>query len=354
MIEHELYMRRCIELAKLGIGDVAPNPMVGSVLVYKDKIIGEGYHQKFGESHAEVNCLKSVSEINKHFIRSSTLYVSLEPCSHFGKTPPCADLIVEQKIPHVIIGCRDSFEKVNGAGIGKLLAAGIKVEIGILESECIMLNKRFFTFHNKKRPYIILKWAQSQDGFIAGENYSTTKISNIYTDKMVHKWRAQEAAILVGFNTVRNDNPQLTTRKWQGKNPVRIIIDEHLSLDENANVLDGEVETIIINRKKNLTVDNKEFYKINADKSGIESILECLYSRQINSLIIEGGTKTLQSFIDAGLWDEARVITNTGLLLKKGLNGPLLSNQVLHSSINIFTDRIDFYQNKKNDALQYN
>ena len=351
MIDHELYMRRCIELAKFGAGNVAPNPMVGAVLVYDDRIIGEGLHEKYGEAHAEVNCIKSVSETNRQFISSSTLYVSLEPCSHFGKTPPCADLIVEHKIPHIVIGCRDSFEKVNGTGIEKLLAAGIKVDVGILENDCRILNKRFFTFHPKKRPYIILKWAQSQDGFIAGENSTTTKISNGYTDKLVHQWRSEEAAILVGANTVRIDNPNLTTRNWIGNHPVRIIIDEQLSLPKSSNVFDDMVETIIINRKKHYYESQKRFHKIEEDVAIIDGIMECLYQSQLNSVIIEGGAKTLQLFIDAGLWDEARIITNTTLYLNKGLKGPLLSHQNLHSSFNIFSDRVDFFLNNSNDAL---
>ena len=344
-------MRRCIELAALGAGNVAPNPMVGAVLVYNNKIIGEGYHKKFGEAHAEVNCINSVLESNREFIKKSSLYVSLEPCAHFGKTPPCVDLIIHYNIQHVVIGCRDTFEKVNGAGIIKLIAAGIEVNIGILEKECRDLNKRFFTFYNKKRPYIILKWAQSLDGFIAGDHSSATKISNNYTDKIVHKWRSQETAILVGANTVTIDNPHLTTRKWIGKNPVRVIIDEHLTLNENANVFDAEADTIIINKEKNFSSDNNEFYPISADKTAIETTLQRLYKRQLNSVIIEGGCRTLQSFIDAGMWDEARVITNTHLFLNEGLSSPKLSNQKFHSSYNILTDRIDFFQNNQHDAL---
>ncbi len=348
---HEVYMQRCIELGKIGAGNVAPNPMVGALLVHNNKIIGEGYHKKFGEAHAEVNCLQSVQQSDRKYISESTLYVSLEPCVHFGKTPPCADLIVEQKIPHVVIGCSDSFGKVNGEGVKKLLAAGIIVDVGILENDCRILNKRFFTFHNKKRPYIILKWAESKDGFIAGVNSVTTKISNGYTDKLVHKWRAEESTILVGFNTIAIDNPNLTTRKWQGKNPVRVIFDEHLKLDDRMNVFNDKADTIIINREKNLTSLNKKYFKINPEKNFVEAVIECLYNSQLNSVIIEGGTKTLQSFIDAGVWDEARVITNTALFLKSGLNGPVLLNQKLHSFINIFHDRIDFYQNNLNDAL---
>ena len=344
-------MRRCIQLAELGAGNVAPNPMVGAVLVYNNQIIGEGYHALYGKDHAEVNCIKSVADSNRKFISNSTLYVSLEPCSHFGKTPPCVDLIIENKIPCVLVGCTDSFEKVNGAGIKKMIAAGIKVDVGILESECRNLNNRFFTFHNKKRPYIILKWAQSNDGFIAGHNDLVTKISNIYTDKIVHKWRTQEAAILVGANTIKIDNPLLTARNWSGKNPVRIIIDEQLTLDENSNIFNGQVQTLIINRKKNLSLMHLEFYQIISDKTVVEGVLECLYHKQINSVIIEGGSKTLQLFIDAGLWDEARVITNTDLFLTEGLKYPLLTHQNLCLSLNIFSDKIDFFQNNTNDPL---
>ena len=344
-------MRRCIQLAELGAGNVAPNPMVGAVLVYNNQIIGEGYHAHYGQAHAEVNCIKSVADLNRKFISKSTLYVSLEPCAHFGKTPPCVDLIIENKIPSVIVGCTDSYEKVNGTGIKKMIATGIKVDVGILENECRILNKRFFTFHTKKRPYLILKWAQSQDGFIAGKNLTTTKISNIYTDKLVHKWRAQEAAILVGANTVRNDNPHLTTRKWLGKNPVRIIIDEHLKLDGNPNVLNDESHTIIINSRKKFSCRNIEYLKINFEKSVVKSTLDCLYNKQLSSVIIEGGSKTLQSFIDAGLWDEARVITNTDLFLNAGLLSPVFSYQKLQHSFNISGDKIDIFQNKQHDAL---
>ena len=344
-------MRRCIELAALGAGNVAPNPMVGAVLVYNNNIIGEGYHEEFGEAHAEVNCVNSVLESDRELIKSSVLYVSLEPCAHFGKTPPCADLIIKHHIKHVVIGCNDSFEKVNGAGITRLIAAGVKVNIGILEQDCRNLNRRFFTFHDRKRPYIILKWSQSNDGFIAGEDLAKTKISNPYTDRLVHKWRSQEAGILVGYNTIKTDDPYLSTRNWTGKNPVRIIIDESNELAENANIFNLDADTIIINRKLSRFKNNVEFYKIDDIKNSIEAVMECLYSRQINSVIIEGGTKTLQLFINAGLWDEARVITNTVLFLNKGVNTPLLHHQNLESSYDILNDRIDYFLNNNNDSL---
>ena len=351
MIDHEIFMRRCIELAELGAGNVAPNPMVGAVLVYNGKIIGEGYHEQYGQPHAEVNCIASVQESDSYLIEESTLYVSLEPCAHFGKTPPCVDLIIAQKIKYVVIGCRDSFEKVNGAGIGKLIAAGIKVEVGILEADCINLNKRFFTVHQKKRPYIILKWAQSMDGFISAENFVKTKISNSYTDRLVHKWRSEEGAILVGANTAQIDNPTLTTRNWTGKNPVRVIIDESLKLADDLNVFNSDASTVVINSRQSTTKNNIEFYEINRHHSAIEAVLQYLYKKQLNSVMIEGGSKTLQYFINAGLWDEARVITNTNLFLNKGVTAPLFNYQKLASTVNIFTDRIDFFLNNTNDPL---
>lgn len=351
MIYHEIYMRRCIELAALGAGNVAPNPMVGAVLVYNDIIIGEGYHEKFGEAHAEVNCLNSVQASERNLIKKSTLYVSLEPCAHFGKTPPCTDLIIKYHIQHVVIGCNDSFEKVNGAGITRLIAAKIKVEIGILERECRDLNKRFFTFHEKKRPYIILKWAQSNDGFIAGEDLAKTKISNLYTDRLVHKWRSQEASILVGSNTATIDNPFLTTRNWIGKNPVRLVIDESLKLAADAHIFNQFAETIIINKQLSTIKNNIEFYKIDDEKTTTNTVVECLYKRQLNSVIIEGGSKTIQFFINAGLWDEARVITNMVLFLNKGIHAPLLHFKNLASAHNILNDKIEYFQNKNNDSL---
>ena len=344
-------MRRCIQLAELGAGNVAPNPMVGAVLVYNNQIIGEGFHEKFGESHAEVNCINSVQECERQFIKESILYVSLEPCAHFGKTPPCVDLIIENKIPCVLVGCTDSYEKVNGAGIKKMIAAGIKVDVGILESECRNLNKRFFTFHNKKRPYIILKWAQSNDGFVDGEKDIPVKITNDYTNILTHKWRADEAAILVGTNTAIKDNPTLTARNWRGKNPVRIIIDIALKINIANNVYNNEVSTIIINRKKMEQVGNTFFYKLDEKENVLEGILKCLYNNSVISCLIEGGPKTLQSFIDAGLWDEVRVITNTSLNTEIGIAAPVLSNAYFTYSLDVFSDRINFFTKQSNELL---
>src|SRR5215207_8983700 len=224
----EIYMHRCLELARLGSGSVAPNPMVGAVLVYKDMIIGEGYHQQYGEAHAEVNCLNSVRPEHQHLIEQSTLYVSLEPCAHYGKTPPCADLIIQKKIPEVVVGCCDPFIQVNGKGIEKLQSAAVNVTIGVLEEECKQLNKRFFGFHTVQRPYVILKWAQTADGKVAGNDYGRKRISNQQTNRIVHKWRSEETTVVVGTNTALYDDPALTTRLWAGKNPVRIVVDMHM------------------------------------------------------------------------------------------------------------------------------
>jgi diaminohydroxyphosphoribosylaminopyrimidine deaminase / 5-amino-6-(5-phosphoribosylamino)uracil reductase len=344
-------MQRCIKLAQLGAGNVAPNPLVGAVLVYDGKIIGEGYHEKYGEAHAEVNCINSVAEENNELISKSILYVSLEPCAHFGKTPPCADFILKHKIPHVVIGCKDSFEKVNGSGIEKLIAAGVKVQLGVLEKECRVYNKIFFTFQEKKRPYIILKWAQTNDGFIAAKNGMPIKISNDFTNKYVHKLRAETAAILVGKSTAQKDNPSLTTRFWKGKNPVRIIIDSNVELKNDLNVFSDEVTTIIINKKKHETIGNIIFYRVAEAKTITEGIIECLNEQQLNAVIIEGGTKTLQHFININLWDEAIVITNTAMSLKTGISPPILKEAILLNSENIFTDRIDFYKQTNNEFL---
>lgn len=344
-------MRRCIELAKIGSGNVAPNPMVGAVLVYKNRIIGEGYHERFGEAHAEINCISSVLQEDHHLISNSILYVSLEPCAHVGKTPPCVDLILKCKIPHVIIGCRDSFEKVNGTGIQKLLAAGVKVETDVLKEECINLNKRFFTFHQFKRPYIILKWAQTNDGFIDGEKDTALKISNEYSNKLTHKWRSEESAILVGTNTVIKDDPTLTTRNWSGTNPVRIIIDINLKTNTTKNVYNNEAPCVIVNRRKMEHIGNIFFYKIEDKENVLDGFLKCLYINSIISCIIEGGTKTLQSFIDAQLWDEARIITNTSLNIEKGITAPALKNSCFKNTLEIFSDRINFFTKQNNELL---
>ncbi|MEO8109283.1 MAG: bifunctional diaminohydroxyphosphoribosylaminopyrimidine deaminase/5-amino-6-(5-phosphoribosylamino)uracil reductase RibD [Ginsengibacter sp.] len=343
MNSDEQYMQRCIQLAELGAGNVAPNPMVGALLVYENKIIGEGYHKKYGEAHAEVNCINSVSDENKNLINKSTLYVSLEPCSHFGKTPPCADLIIQQHIPKVVIGCRDIFKEVAGRGIQKLEDASIEVVSSILEKECIELNKRFFTFHDKCRPYIILKWAQSANGKI-GKKDKRILISNDYNNRLVHKWRSEEAAILVGTNTAEHDNPSLTTRLWPGSNPVRIIIDKQLRLPTSLSLFDDEAKTIIFNLSKETTEKNLVFKQLETD--GFTDKLICsLFELNIQSILIEGGSKTLQFFIDAGLWDEARVITNEILIIENGIAAPEMKNFILEKQEKYLNDVISYFKN---------
>jgi diaminohydroxyphosphoribosylaminopyrimidine deaminase/5-amino-6-(5-phosphoribosylamino)uracil reductase len=337
-------MQRCLQLASLGAGNVSPNPMVGAVLVHNDVIIGEGYHQQFGKAHAEVNCINSVAEANKHLISSSTMYVSLEPCAHFGKTPPCADLIIEYKIPTVVIGCSDQYHEVNGKGIAKLKAAGINVITGILEKEAKAINKRFFTFHQLQRPYIILKWAQSADLKIANADFSSVQISNDYSNRLVHKWRNEEAAIMVGTHTALYDNPSLTTRLWQGNNSIRVVIDKQLQLPATHQLFSGEANTIIFNNKKNEVAVNVEYCKMDELQPALPQILHHLYQQNIQSILVEGGAILLQSFIDSGLWDEARIITNNKMIIGKGIAAPVLSNQLHIQAEKLGDDTINYYQ----------
>jgi len=344
LVNHELYMHRCLQLASLGAGNVAPNPMVGAVLVYDHVIIGEGYHRNYGFDHAEVECLKNVPDHNRHLISKSTLYVSLEPCNHFGKTPPCSDLIIRHSIPRVVIACKDPFEKVNGSGIEKLQSNGIDVITCILEKEAQELNKRFFTFHQKKRPYIILKWAQSKDHKITAEDQYRFKISNEISDRLVHKWRSEEASIMVGTNTALTDNPSLTTRLWKGNNPVRIVIDKFLKIPVANKLLDKTVQTIIINTIRNDVDGNNVFYKITDNENMIPDIMNMLYQRNIISLFVEGGTHLLGSFIDTGLWDEMRVITNKELNIGNGKAAPFPGNDKPHLQVQYLSDEISYYK----------
>ena len=337
-------MHRCLQLAKLGAGTVAPNPMVGAVLVYKNSIIGEGYHQQYGQAHAEVNCINYVKATDQSLIEKSTLYVSLEPCAHYGKTPPCADLIIKNKIPNVVIGCRDSYTEVDGKGIQKLQQAGIKVVTGILGKDALELNKRFFTFHTKHRPYIILKWAQSADGKIANEDFSAVKISSEITNRLVHKWRSEEAAILIGTNTALHDNPSLTNRLWQGNNPIRLVIDRQIKLPAFLYIFDGAVKTIVFNQLKNEEQPNIIFYKLNAGEDMLADLLNALHQLNIQSVLVEGGAVLLKSFIDKNYWDEARVITNQQLTIGDGINAPQLKNNSLINTEKIGSDLISFYK----------
>jgi diaminohydroxyphosphoribosylaminopyrimidine deaminase/5-amino-6-(5-phosphoribosylamino)uracil reductase len=322
----EIYIKRCIELAKNGLGTTYPNPMVGSVIVHDGKIIGEGCHRKAGEAHAEVNAINSVKD--QSLLAKATIYVSLEPWSHLGKTPPCCDLIIKHKIPKVVVGTVDPNSKVAGTGIKRLIENGCQVTVGILEDECNELNKRFFTFHNKKRPYIILKWAESKDGFIAPltkERQEPVWISNPYSRQLVHQWRSQEQAILVGTQTILDDNPKLDVRDWTGNNPIRVVLDRSGKINDTYFVKDGKTKTIIITEQENLTSGENIIYEsIIFDKQLAQKIIGILYRYGIQSVIVEGGKQTLETFIDDNLWDEARVFTGN-ISLNEGIKAPLLN-----------------------------
>lgn len=312
-----------MQIAKNGLGTTRPNPMVGAVIVHNDLIIAEGFTSAYGGNHAEVNAINTVKD--KSLLTKCTLYVTLEPCSHFGKTPPCSDLIVKYEIPNVVIGCIDDNPEVAGKGIAKLKASGCNVTIGVLEAECKAHHKRFFTFHNKKRPYIILKWAETADGFMAPIKKDEKKpvwITNKYSRQLVHKWRAEEQAILVGTNTVIEDNPSLTVRDWSGENPIRVVLDRTSKLNSDYSIFNDEAKTIRVTDKD-----------IDFEKPIAIQIADVLFKQNINSIIIEGGSQTLQTFIDENLWDEARVFTgNTSF--KTGIKAPeLIGNLISESQI---------------------
>ena len=351
---HEQYMQRCLDLAKLALGNVAPNPVVGSVLVHDNRIIGEGFHQKYGGPHAEVNCIASVHENERHLIPKSTLYVSLEPCAHFGKTPPCSKLIIENNIPKVVDGCLDPFSEVNGKGITQLQLAGIEVIEGVLEEKCKQLNKRFFTFHKKHRPYVVLKWAQTQNGMMGNIDKSRLLISNAYTNMLVHKWRSEEASILVGTNTALADNPSLTVRNWTGRSPVRLVIDMDNRLPESLRLFtDKQAFTLVFNKRLHSignTIPQEAgvgYYQVTEDVSLVQQVLNALYQLNIQSVLVEGGAHLLQSFIEDDVWDEARVIINSQLHVTDGLRAPQLHRYRLDMEEKISTDNIYYFVNDK-------
>ena len=344
---NERYMQECIELAQQGLGNVAPNPMVGCVIVYEDRIIGRGYHKKYGEAHAEVNAIESVTD--KSVLHKSTLYVNLEPCSHQGKTPPCNELIIQHRIPYIVIGCVDPNEMVKGKGIEKIVKAGSDVKLGILEDACKDLNKRFFTYQEKKRPYIILKWAQTIDGFIDikrnEENIGKpTQISNEASRKLLHKWRSEEQAIMVGTNTALMDNPKLTVREWQGKNPIRIVLDKWLRIPANYHLFDKSTPTIVFTNAEKYSEENLEYLKIDFEKNIPEQILQELYNKEIQSIIIEGGEQLLKAFIQNNLWDEARIFI-ANKKFGNGVCAPEFSGSILEKE-NIAGDELITYKNK--------
>ena len=330
---HEKYIKRCIQLAKNGLPAAMPNPSVGAVIVFENTIIGEGYTSAYGGNHAEVNAILSVK--NKDLLSKSTIYVSLEPCSHFGKTPPCSDLIINYKIPNVVIGTVDSNSKVAGQGIKKLMEAGAHVTVGILEDECRASNKRFFTFHEKKRPYIILKWAESEDGFIAPSSKKEQKpvwITNKYSRQLVHKWRSVEAAILVGTQTVVDDNPKLDVRDWAGKNPTRIVLDKNNRIPKESYIFDNRQKTVLISDSI-----------LNFSENVAPQVVHFLFENNLQSVIIEGGRQTLQTFIDANLWDEARVFRGT-TLFSSGTKAPIITGKIV-SKNTIERDELLIYLN---------
>jgi diaminohydroxyphosphoribosylaminopyrimidine deaminase / 5-amino-6-(5-phosphoribosylamino)uracil reductase len=342
-MNHEFFMRRCIQLANYGLGQTYPNPLVGAVIVHQNKIIGEGWHQKAGESHAEVRAVAAVKD--KSLLKESTIYVSLEPCNHFGKTPPCCDLILENNIPNIVVGCVDSFEKVAGSGILRLQKEGKNVTVGILENEAKDLNKRFFTYHQKKRPYIILKWAESQDGFIAPSHQNLGQpfwLTELPAQRLVHKWRTEEQAIIVGTKTALLDNPRLNVRHWHGNAPLRICIDLNKKLTPNLHLLDGSQRTLIyVSENQKNSIKNVKYKSIQNKENILNEILDDLYQRGIQSLIVEGGTQLLNSFIHAQLWDEARVFVSPKILID-GIQAPCIKQ---HSSKkeSISNDTLNYY-----------
>lgn len=341
MSAHAKYMQRALQLAKTHWANALPNPSVGAVIVYKDTIIGEGFTAAFGGAHAEVNAINAVE--NQDLLKESTLYVTLEPCSHHGKTPPCASLIVEKKIPKVVVGCIDPYAQVAGKGIQILKENKVEVITGILESECQQSHQRFFTFQQKKRPYIILKWAQSADGFIAPKHKNEQKpvwLSNRYSRQLTHKWRSEEMAILVGKQTVLDDNPSLTTRNWYGKNPVRLFVDAKNEVDDSYQILNQEATTFRLT--KNKKTDNDVLLSF---ENIAQEICDFCFTQNIQSVIIEGGRQTLQTFIDSGLWDEARVF-EAAINIKDGITAPKLTNFQKVKSVVIDNDFLSFYAHK--------
>lgn len=333
----EVFMQRAMELAELGRGNVSPNPLVGSVVVHDGKIIGEGWHKKYGEAHAEVNAVNTVE--NKTLLKESTVYVNLEPCSHVGKTPPCADMLISHQVKKVVVSNLDSNPLVAGNGIKRLRTAGIEVVTGILEKKGRELNKRFFSYMEKQRPYIILKWAETADGFIARENYDSKWISNEYSRQLTHKWRVEEDAIVVGTKTTAFDNPQLNVREWSGRNPVRVVIDRSLKLSDSLHVFDKKQKTILYNVLKQEEHFNLSIVRLGEDDF-LGNLLMDLYKRHIQSIFVEGGATTIDLFIKRGLWDEARIFQSTSLF-EKGILAPAIRGKLVdHFNIQSDTLRI--------------
>lgn len=338
----EKYMHRCLAIAEKGRGQVSPNPLVGSVLVYNDRVIGEGYHAFFGRPHAEVNCVASVAEEDRKHIRESTLYVNLEPCSHHGKTPPCVDLILAHQIKKVVVGSKDPNPLVAGRGIQKLRDANVEVITDILVKDCQHVNRRFFTFHQQQRPYLILKWAQSIEGNFCPVDTSKFWLSTPATKKIVHEWRRDEDAILIGAGTAIADNPSLTVREVEGRNPIRILIDKDLIVPITATIYDNASKTIVYTLQESRSLNNHRYIQL-PDNNFLPALLHSLYQLQIQSVIIEGGLFTLQQFIQEDLWDEARII-HTQTSISNGLAAPVIPG-IPFKKTSIETDMIHFYTN---------
>ncbi|MDN5214826.1 bifunctional diaminohydroxyphosphoribosylaminopyrimidine deaminase/5-amino-6-(5-phosphoribosylamino)uracil reductase RibD [Fulvivirgaceae bacterium BMA12] len=341
MEKDELYMQRALDLAATGMGNVSPNPMVGCVIVHDDRIIGEAWHRQHGEPHAEVLALNQVKD--KSLLPDSTLYVTLEPCSHYGKTPPCADRIVQDKVGRVVICNKDINPLVGGEGIKRMMDAGVQVDTRVLENKGRQLNKRFFTFFEKQRPYIILKWAQTADRFIARKNYESKWISHKFSRQMVHKWRTEEDAVMVGTNTAQYDNPRLNARDWLGKDPVRIVIDKNLRLDDGLNLFDHSQPTLCYNLLKNEIKENLKLIKLDLENY-LQDLFQDLYKRKIMSVMVEGGSQLLHGLITLGLWDEARVFQST-TTFKEGIGAPVLSESLVIENAASGEDLLKIYEN---------
>ena len=348
---HEAYMHRCIELARLGAGFVAPNPMVGAVLVHENRIIGEGWHQQYGGPHAEVNCLNSVAETDRSLIPSSTLYVSLEPCAHYGKTPPCAKFIIEQQIKKVVVGCRDPFEAVNGKGIEILRAAGVEVTMHVLEQECITLNSRFFCFHQLHRPYVVLKWAQTADGFMGGNTSERLLITNAFSNRLVHQWRSIESAILIGTETALKDDPSLTNRLWYGNHPLRMVIDRRLRLPATLTLFNDGFPVVVFNEQKETQEGVIQYVKMEQGLSVISQIMSFCYRQQIQSILVEGGSTLLHTFLQEKQWDEIRTITNLNLTTGTGVKAPQLPVMTATKTIHLASDEVNFYHHNQSFSV---
>ncbi|MCX2740446.1 bifunctional diaminohydroxyphosphoribosylaminopyrimidine deaminase/5-amino-6-(5-phosphoribosylamino)uracil reductase RibD [Pontibacter anaerobius] len=339
----EKYMRRALELAQLGGGHTSPNPMVGCVVVHEGQIIGEGWHQKYGGPHAEVNAIAAVED--KRLLPRSRVYVTLEPCSHYGKTPPCADLLISHGVKDVVICNTDPNPLVAGRGVRKLFDTGAQVKVGVLEDEGLELNKRFFTFHTQKRPFILLKWAETADGFIAAANYQQEQISGKLAQRLVHKWRSEEQAILVGSRTALYDNPRLNTRLWHGPNPLRLVIDKQLLLPGHLHLFDGSQPTVVYTYKQQENRDNLYFVQMQEDQPILPQIMEDLHSRNVLSVMVEGGTFLLESLLQANLWDEALVFKSLHKTIPAGIKAPGMAFGQLQRIQTLGPDQLLHYRN---------